>query len=123
MAQVHKFMVKDLMVTVVGEGAAKFADASDHCSGSCCLNPCSMPSCDNASCVVTPITGSFGDDVINPADLASLKEQLKMAVSEVERRESSVRATLAPKSPADIAAAEQQLRGALEELQKLKASS
>ena len=123
MAQVHKFMVKDLMVTVVGEEAVRFADASDHCTGSCCLNPCSLPSCDNNSCVVTPITGSYADEVINPADLAALKEQLVLAVNEVERREASVRATLAPSSAADIAAAEQQLRGALEELERLKGKS
>ena len=46
-----------------------------------------------------------------------------LAVNEVERREASVRATLAPSSAADIAAAEQQLRGALEELERLKGKS
>lgn len=120
MADMHRFVVRDLMVTVVGEGAGRFAGASDHCTGSCCLNPCSLPSCDNHSCVVTPITGSYGEEVINPADLAALKEQLQMAITEVERREASVRETLAPKTRQDVEAAEVEFRRALEELESLK---
>jgi hypothetical protein len=120
MADLHRFVVKDLMVTVVGQASERFATHSDHCTGSCCLNPCSYPSCDNHSCVVTPITGRYGEEVVNPADLAALKEQLQYAIQEVERREDEVRATLVPQSREDIEAAEAQLRAALEDLQALK---
>ncbi len=115
------FIIKDLMISVLGEREAPdLFDASDHCSGPCCLNPCWLPSCDNNSCVVTPPTGGFGQNVINPPDLAFLKEQLTMALADVERREAAVKQALAPKTLAQAEAAESRLREALEEVQAMK---
>jgi hypothetical protein len=114
------FLVKDLLITVVGGPGA--AEASDHCTGSCCLNPCSLPSCDNASCIVTPITGSFGEEVINPADLAALKEQLLLAVKSVEERQAAAEKRLAPQTLEEAELAEKQLRAALTEVRAIKKS-
>lgn len=111
------FMVKDLLITVMGE---QFGGASDHCTGACCLNPCSLPSCDANSCVVTPITGHFAENVINPGDLALLKEQLVAAVADIEEREAAARKELAPQTLADAQAAERQLRAALAEVESIK---
>ena len=115
------FIVKDLMISVINPGGI-FQMSSDHCTGACCLNPCSMPSCDNASCVVTPITGQFGQEVINPPDLAILKQRLKNAIAEIEVREAAARSQLAPRTEAEAAALEEQLKGALEEVQKTRRS-
>ena len=112
------FLVKDLLITVVGDTG--MADASDHCTGSCCLNPCSMPSCDNASCVVTPITGSYADEVINPGDLAALKDQLLAAVKKVEEHQAAAEKRLAPQTLEQANLAERQLRTALTEVQAIK---
>ena len=113
-----RFVVKDLLITV---GPEQFGSpSSDHCTGACCLSPCSLPSCDNNSCVVTPITGSYADEVILPADLAELKAQLLAAVAEVERRQGEVRDALAPKNLREVEIAEAQLQAALEDVQQLK---
>lgn len=113
------FIVKDLMISVISPGGI-FQMSSDHCTGPCCLNPCSMPSCDNASCVATPITGAYGQEVINPADLAVLKQRLKMAIAEIEVREAAARNQLAPRTEAEAAALEEQLKGALADVQKTR---
>ena len=113
-----RFVVKDLLITVDG---GLFADGnSDHCTGACCLNPCSLPSCDNNSCVVTPITGNYAEDVILPADLAALKEQLLAAVAEVERHQNLARDQLGPRNLQEAEIVETQLQSALDEVQQLK---
>lgn len=113
-----RFVVKDLLITVADDQLA-VAD-TDHCTGTCCLNPCSYPSCDNNSCVATPVTGSFAEGVILPADLADLKAQLLAAVADVERRQGEVNEAMAPKNLQEVEAVEGQLRAALDEVQVLK---
>jgi hypothetical protein len=111
----NRFVVKDLLITVDGSQLA-----ADYNTGACCLNPCSLPSCDNNSCVVTPITGGYAQEVVLPADLTALKAQLLAAVAEVERHQSRVRDELAPQNLQEVEIAETQLRSALDEVQQLK---
>ena len=120
------FVVKDLMISVLqgndnlGLGGRVFA--TDHSCGGCCLTPCSLPSCPNNSCVgITDCSlGRLGADVVNPADLAVLKQILKNALSEVELREAVLKQVMRPQTLDDVEALEERLKGAIQELQLIK---
>jgi len=103
------FIVKDLMITLVGE-RGKFGPNPGNVGG--CL--CSICS----ACTVTGIDQWM--EVINPADLAGLKLRLRLALAGIEAREEALKNELRPQSLEEAEALEEQLKGALEELRRIK---
>jgi hypothetical protein len=120
------FKVRDLMITVLPAGIP-IAGVGDclpteqphcthctdygctYCSGTRCTPNCTLSAKD------------FGD-IVNPPELALLKERLKIALAEVEARERVVEESLRPKTLEDFELLEQKLNAALEDIRAQKAA-
>jgi hypothetical protein len=123
------FKVKDLMITVLPAGSpigwpgpGNICD-NNLCTKACtrCTETCSYCSCTQCTDGCTHSAKDFGD-IVNPADLALLKERLKIALAEVEARERVIEESLRPKTLADVELLEQKLSAALEEVRTQKAA-
>jgi hypothetical protein len=121
-----KFIVKDLMVTVLpfepklpsggcGDAGATCACTCTPCSGGC--SPCS--DCSKCS---TSTPGDILDwisHVYDPVVLSQLKEQLKVTLASVEAREKAAREALRPTTQPEIDVLRTHLTAALDELKKM----
>lgn len=112
-----RFKVKQLMITVMPERIRDIKipgrgvnthEPSDPtgCHG------ISLPPCHNTK----PWSSSWRDKVVNPADLATLHEQLIVQLDKVEEKQRGFEDKMSPQSIAEIDLLEKHLREALDDL-------